>query len=66
MEKIILSKVEVITVTATYYNEDFIKKAKALGGFWNESEKDWEFPMDKEKEVKELVLEIYGDFETED
>jgi len=38
MEEIILSKVEVITVTATYYNEDFIKKAKALGGFWNEVE----------------------------
>lgn len=48
------------------YNESFIKKAKALGGFWNEVEQEWEFPMDKEKEVKELVLEIYGDFETED
>lgn len=41
------------------YNPDFIKKAKLIQGKWDG--KYWTFPEDNTTEVKDLLLEVYGE-----
>jgi hypothetical protein len=47
-----------LAVTAAY-NEDFIRRAKRLSGKW--SNPSWVFPIEVEKDVRQLCLECYGD-----
>lgn len=49
-----------ITVKSPYNNE-FVEKARLLGGRWNDQNKTWVFDIRDEERVKNLLMEVYGD-----
>ena len=49
----------IISVTSPY-NADFIKRAKQIGGKWNSRQKTWDIPEEAEKELRQILAEIYG------
>lgn len=54
-------KNEVRIITDTPYNKDFIEGARALNGVWIPFEKVWIFNKEVEREVIELIEDIWGD-----
>ncbi len=61
IEKVIDMKVIIengIIKVKSEYNRDFIKKAKMIQGKWDSPY--WTFPEENQKEVRELLLDIYG------
>jgi len=51
---------DIVTVVAPF-NEVFIRKAKELGGRWDAHEGWWYFPADLTPQVRDLVVDVYGD-----
>lgn len=54
-----------ISVT-TPYNPDLPHLARDLGGSWNPSKKCWRFDIRDEERVKELYMQIYGEWDSDD
>lgn len=44
----------------TPYNKTFIAGIKRLGGRWDAQNRTWDFPLDKEDEVRALLKRIFG------
>lgn len=51
---------DIVTVVSPF-NSDFIDQAKKLGGKWDAHMGYWYFPADMAPQVRELVIDIYGD-----
>jgi hypothetical protein len=52
------------TITiASPYNADLPKRARALSGRWDAIAKFWSFPRAAEPQVKDLYLDIYGEWD---
>ncbi len=47
-------------VVACPYNEDFVTRAKNLGGKWNAGKKVWEFDPRFDSQVRDLLWDIYS------
>lgn len=48
------------TYAQTPYNKTYIKLVKEIGGKWDPANKVWTVPADKEKELRKVLIDVYG------
>ena len=44
----------------TPYNKTYIKRVKEIGAKWDAKDKVWSVPADKEQELRQIILDVYG------
>lgn len=44
----------------TPYNKTYIKRVKEVGATWDAKDKVWSVPADKEQELRQIILDVYG------
>lgn len=44
----------------TPYNKTYIKRVKEIGAKWDAMDKTWAVPADKEQELRQIILDVYG------
>lgn len=44
----------------TPYNKVYIKRVKEIGAKWDPANKVWTVPTDKEQELRQIILDVYG------
>lgn len=47
-------------MATTPYNKVYIKRVKEIGARWDAKEKVWSVPADKEQELRQIILDVYG------
>jgi hypothetical protein len=56
----VLTTTHVIVRVFVPYDETFCQKAGQIGGSWNSFQRVWEFPLDLQEQVKDLLLEVFN------
>lgn len=44
----------------TPYSKVYIKRVKEIGARWDAKDKVWSVPADKEQELRQIILDVYG------
>lgn len=44
----------------TPYDKTYIKRVKEIGATWDAKSKTWSVPVDKEQELRQIILDVYG------
>lgn len=44
----------------TPYDKTYIKRVKEIGAKWDAKDKTWAVPADKEQELRQIILDVYG------